>query len=197
MKKITYLTLPVVALVSIGALAGCSNSSAPTATASTASAATTSSASTADAASPVLPVSTNPISNPATNQDLKVVSAAVEDLVDPVSGQAINDRLMLTLQNSGTTDLTGFEVYYTMTDVVTGATESYYQALDGFALAAGATDYVYFDNQTEPGHYPENQFSLFRSSANEVDFQIQVSAQGAAVATATTVKSTGTGEAVD
>ena len=111
--------------------------------------------------------------------------------------QAINDRLMLTLQNSGTTDLTGFEVYYTMTDVVTGATESYYQALDGFTLAAGATDYVYFDNQTEPGHYPENQFSLFRSSANEVDFQIQVSAQGAAVATATTVKSTGTGEAVD
>lgn len=195
MKKINYLALPVVAVIAVSALAGCASSSSPVA--STSSAANTSAAAASGATSPVLPVNSNPISNSATNQDLAVVSAAVEDLVDPVTGQAINDRLMLTLTNSGTTDLSGFEVFYTMTDVVTGATESYYQALDGFSLAAGATDYVYFDNQTEPGHYPENQFSLFRSSANEVDFQIQVSAQGAAVASATAVKSTGTGEAVD
>jgi hypothetical protein len=38
---------------------------------------------------------------------------------------------------------------------------------------------------------------VYRSSTNQVDFDIQVSAAGVAVATATTSKDPGTGEKVD
>ena len=195
MKMKNKLAISGIALTLIAALAGCSGSTPASSTSSapTAAAIPTAAAGTAV----VLPVDTNPIVNNQTNQDLQVVNAAVEDLTDPVSGAAINDRLMLTLKNNGSTTLSNFEVFYQMTDVTTGATESYFQKLDGFSLAAGAQDYVYFDNQTDPKHYPENQFSIYRSSPNQVDIQISVSSDGAAVATATATKSVGTGEKLD
>ena len=145
----------------------------------------------------VLPVSANPIVNTTTAATLEISFAGVEDLVDPATGKAIDDRLMLTLRNTGTTPLTGLEVYYEMTDIVTGATEAYYQKLDGVSIPAGQETTVYFDNTTDPGHFPENEFSIFRSSTNEVDFAIQVSAAEAKIATATAVKAIGTGEKVD
>jgi hypothetical protein len=184
----------------VATLAACSAPTlTPASTSSSASAASASdgAATTSADSSIVLPVDANPIANQATHPDLAVVSAAVEDLVDPATGQAIDDRLMLTLKNNGSVDLSNLEVYYTMTDAVTGASESYYQALTGFTLAAGAEDYVYFDNKTDPGHFPENQFSLFRSSVNQVDFTIMVSADLGGIAQATTFKSEGTGEKVD
>lgn len=192
------------ALAAIGAaglataitVTGCSSaaSTSPTQPAAPSSAAAIASSGPAGA---VLPVASNPIVNTATAPTLEISFAGVEDLVDPATGNAIDDRLMLTLKNTGTTPLTGVEVYYEMTDVVTGAKEAYYQSLDGLSIPAGQETTVYFDNTTDPGHYPENQFSLFRSSTNEVDFAIQASATGAKIATATAVKATGTGEKVD
>lgn len=202
MKMNKKLMAAGAAISIIAALASCSsNTSASVGAASSAAQGTQNSGAgtTQNNANPsvVLPVDTNPIVNNLTNLDLKIVNAAVEDLLDPVTGKAIDDRLMLTLKNTGSTELSNFEVFYQMTDVTTGATESYYQKLDGFSLAAGSQDYVYFDNKTDPGHYPENQFSLFRSSQNQVDFQITVSSDGAAIATATATKAVGTGEKVD
>ena len=182
------------AAVLVATLAACS---APTAASPSAPSATNAATASSADSNIVLPVDANPIANQAAHPDLAVVSAAVEDLVDPSTGQAIDDRLMLTLKNNGSSDLSNLEVYYTMTDAVTGASESYYQALTGFTLAAGAEDYVYFDNKTDPGHFPENQFSLFRSSVNQVDFTIMVSADQSGIAQATTFKSEGTGEKVD
>ena len=74
--------------------------------------------------------------------------------------------------------------------------EGYYQALTGLTLAAKSQTTINFDNGTAPGHYPENQFSLYRSSPNQVDFTIEVSAAGVQVARGTATKSAGTGEAV-
>ena len=182
------------AAVLVATLAACS---APTAASPSATSATDAATASSADSNIVLPVDANPIANQAAHPDLAVVSAAVEDLVDPSTGQAIDDRLMLTLKNNGSSDLSNLAVYYTMTDAVTGASESYYQALTGFTLAAGAEDYVYFDNKTDPGHFPENQFSLFRSSVNQVDFTIMVSADQGGIAQATTFKSEGTGEKVD
>lgn len=193
-KSKTLLALSALSLVA--SLGACSAAASPVAPAANASA-TAAASDSAQSSSIVLPVDSNPIANQSAHPDLQVTSAAVEDLVDPGTGQAIDDRLMLTLKNTGSSDLGNFEVYYTMTDALTGASESYYQPLDGFTLAAGAEDYVYFDNKTDPGHYPENQFSIFRSSANQVDFSVMVSADQGGVAQATTFKSEGTGEKVD
>ncbi len=190
MKLKKLIVLSGFALVSAITLAGCSASGAPTAAPSNSSSSSTN-------ATVVLPVTSNPIKNAATNADLTIVTAGVQDLVDPVTKQAINDRLMLTLKNTGSKPLDGFEVYYEMTDSATGAQEAYYQKLHGFSLASGAQGVVYFDNQTGAGHYPENQFSIYRSSKNKVDFMILVSAAGAKIAQTLASKSAGTAEKVD
>ncbi|CAB4881095.1 MAG: hypothetical protein F2793_06660 [Actinobacteria bacterium] len=208
MNRKTLAAIGAAGLLTAITVTGCSSgsttspiqSTAPGAAASQAPATQAAAASAAAASAPagvVLPVTSNPIVNTATAPNLEVTFAGVEDLVDPATGAAIDDRLMLTLKNTGTTPMTGLEVYYEMTDVVTTATEAYYQKLDGVTIPAGQETTVYFDNQTEPGHFPENEFSLFRASTNEVDFAIQVSAPDAKIATATAVKATGTGEKVD
>lgn len=142
----------------------------------------------------VLPVTSNPIANTSTTPGLSITYAAVEDNVDPATKAPIDDRLQLTLKNDTASDLTHVEVYYTMLDTKTQATESYYSDLSDLVLPAGKETTVYFDNTGQPGHYPENKFSLYRSSANEVTFTIEVSADGVKPATATATKAVGTGE---
>ncbi len=201
MKRKTLVTLIGGVLLASIALTGCSSNSATPAPSDSASAvspkSSDTSASNTAATDPVLPVTSNPIVNTATEKTLEVSYAAVEDNIDPATGQAIDDRLELTLKNAGIGTLDGLEVYYEMTDVVTGQSEAYYQKLDGISIPAGSETTVYFDNLTDPGHFPENDFSIYRSSTNEVDFVIQVSAANARIATASPVKATGTGEKVD
>ena len=207
MNRNTLAAIGAAGLLTALTATGCSSAASTSPTAAAATSAASAPAASAAAASTtaasgapsgvVLPVASNPIVNTATASMLAITYAAVEDNVDPATGKAIDDRLQLTLKNSGSTPLSGVEVYYEMTDVVTGAKEGYYQKLDGLSIPAGQDATVYFDNTTDPGHYPENQFSIYRSSTNEVDFAIQASAPGAKIATATAVKATGTGEKVD
>ena len=147
-------------------------------------------------ASAVLPVSTNPIVNASTTPGLSIVSAMAENNVDPSTNKPIADRLQVTVKNSSANALSGFEAFYTMTDATTRKSESYYVPLTGLTVAAGATATVYFDDQAGPNHFGENKFSLYRSSTNQVDFTIEVSAKGVAVAKGTAVKGKGTGEVV-
>lgn len=145
----------------------------------------------------VLPVDSNPIVNTSTAPGLTIVSAAAEDNVDPVTKADIDDRLQVTLHNDSTSELSTFEIYYVMTDVTTGQSEAYYQALTGFTLPAGATSTLSFDGESGPGHFPENIFSIYRSSKNQVDFTVEVSASGVRVATATATRGSGEGDAAD
>ena len=198
-KKINLTSIALMgagALLATAGLAACSSSSGGTAESAASAPAGTSSPA-ADTAGTVLPVDANPIVNSATDQSLQVTYAAVEDNVDPATGQPIDDTLELTLTNTGSVPLTGLEVYYEMTDVTTGAMEGYYQALDGVTIPAGQETTVFFDNQSGVGHYPDNKFSLYRTSTNEVDFAVQVSANEAAIATAAAIKSVNTGEQAD
>jgi hypothetical protein len=145
----------------------------------------------------VLPVAADPIVNPSTTAGLSIAAAAVEDNVDPATKKAISDRLQVTLANSTSAPLTNVEIYYEMTDVTTKQSEGYYMALDGVTVPAHGETTVYFDNESAAGHFPENKFSLYRSSVNEVDFTIEASADGVAIATGTATKGAGTGEQAD
>lgn len=144
--------------------------------------------------SQLLPTKTNPISNNSQTPGLSIVSAMVEDNVDPVNKQAISDRLQIAVQNTSTQTMSNFEIYYVMTDTKTGQKEAYYQKLTDLQLPAGQTKTIYFDNVSAAGHYPENQYSLYRSSKNEVTFTIQLSAPHFKLSTGTAKKSAGTGE---
>jgi hypothetical protein len=144
----------------------------------------------------VLPVATNPIMNTSTVPGLTLVGAMAENNVDPATKQPTADRLQVQLKNTSSNPLSGFEIYYTMTEATTKKSESYYLPLTGLTLAAGAETTIFFDNQAGPNHFPENKFSIYRSSKNQVDFTIEVSAKGVAIAKGTAVKGAGTGEVV-
>ncbi len=141
----------------------------------------------------VIPVSNNPINNKSEQSGL-VVKAAAEDNTDTQTKQAISDRLQITMQNTSGQTMSNMEVYYSMKDKKTGQVESYYQKLNGLVLSPNEIKTIAFDNGTGAGHYPENKYSLYRSSQNEVDFTIEVSTPGFKPATGTALKSTGTGE---
>lgn len=188
MKLRLLVPVALAATLTVVALAGCQTASPTPAGSSAASGSSTTA---------VLPVGSNPIVNTSTAPGLTIVSAAAEDNVDPVTNADISDRLQVTVRNDTTSELSAFEVYYVMTDVTTGQSEAYYQELTGFTLAPGATVTLSFDGETGPGHFPENTFSLYRSSKNQVDFTIEVSAAGVQVANATATKGSGAGDAAD
>jgi hypothetical protein len=173
---------------------------APGVGATTAPAATTAKpagGSTAASGTPVLPVTENPIKNTSTVQALKVDSVHVEDNVN-AAGKAVNDHLEVSLSNTGKTDLSGVEFYYTYTDVTTKVTESYYAKLpDTFIIPAGGKRVAHFDNTGAVDHFPINKFSVYYTSQNALDGSVVVSAAGAAPQTTTFKKDAGGTEAAD
>lgn len=145
----------------------------------------------------VLPVSQNPITNASTAKTLTIESVLVENNVDK-DGKAVDDHLEVALANSGASDLAGVEVFYTFTDPKAGAKESYYAKLPGsFTIPAGGSRVAHFDNTGAPDHFPANEFSLYKTSVNELDVEVIVSADGAAVQTATAKKDAGGAETPD
>jgi len=151
----------------------------------------------APAGGPVLPVADNPISNTSTVQALKIDSVLVENNVDS-TGKATSDHLEIALTNTGTTELTAFEVYYTFTDPTTNVTENYYAKLPAdFTIPAGGQRTAHFDNTSAPDHFPVNEFSLYHTDANALDVTVTVSATDAATQTTTLQKDAGGPETAD
>lgn len=152
----------------------------------------------AAASGQVLPVPSNPITNTSTAPGLVLDSVLVENNVDSTSGRAASDHLEIAMRNTGSTTLSGFEVFYTFVDQQTGAEESYYAKLPGtFAIQAGGTRVAHFDNTGAPDHFPENSFSLYHTSLNALDVTVEVSARDAAPQTTAVQKDAGGSEAAD
>ncbi|HVL23256.1 MAG TPA: hypothetical protein VM450_04180 [Thermomicrobiales bacterium] len=139
----------------------------------------------------VLPVPANPIVNTSTAPGLKIDKVLVEDNVDPATGKDAADHLEIALSNESDQELSGFEVYYEITDLTTDAKEGYCTPLEGFTIPAGEQRTVHFDNTGATDHYPDNEFSLYHASKNEMQFDIMVSASGVAPQTATVHKDAG------
>ncbi|MBI3428883.1 MAG: hypothetical protein HY050_02245 [Actinobacteria bacterium] len=142
----------------------------------------------------LIPVTKNPIVNKSSVPGLSITMATVENNVDPVTKKDLTDFLLLTVANKSSKAASGVEIFYTMKDSVSKASESYYQKLSNFTIKAGGVGILYFDNGAGVGHFPENKFSLYRSSQNEVKFSILLSAKGLKIAKAVAIKSKGTGE---
>ncbi len=124
------------------------------------------------------PVTVNPINNVSTKPGLVISDIEVEGNTDPATGKNLKDHLQLTINNGTIETMTGFEVFYTMTDKKTKKSESYYQKLTGFQLGPGRAATLHFDGGKGPGHYPENNKSIYRKSRNAVDFMVEVSCVG-------------------
>lgn len=145
----------------------------------------------------VLPVTVDPITNAATAQTLHIASVLVENNIDD-RGKPADDHLEITVSNSGTTDLTGVEVFYTIADSTARKSESYYTKLpNGFTIPTGGTRTIHFDGTGAVDHFPVNPYSLYYTSTNALEITVKVSAQGAAIQTATAKKDAGGAEAPD
>ena len=218
-KRLRAGLLTVGILAGGGALAACGGSSSPTpttqATASPAGGSTalntadttgatmavpptgSDGGTTAAAGGLVLPVADNPIANASAVQALKVDSVLVENNVDS-SGKAASDHLEIALTNTGTGELTAFEVFYSFTDPTTSVTENYYAKLPAeFTIPAGGQRIAHFDNTGAPDHFPVNEFSLYYTDTNALDVSVTVSATDAAIQTTTLQKDAGGAEAAD
>jgi hypothetical protein len=182
------VAVALVASLSVLGLAAC-QSAAPTAPAP--------GSSQVAPAGTVLPVDSNPIVNASSTLGPTIVKAAAEDIVDPATNTDITDRLQVTAHHDTASELTLFEIYYVMTDVTSSQSEAYYQELTEFTVAPGATSTLTFDGETGQGHFPENAFSIYRSSKNQMDFTIELNTPGVQVATATATKGSGVGDAAD
>ena len=148
--------------------------------------------------SQVLPVRANPIANTATAPGLSITSVLVENNEDPATKKDAEDHLEVALRNTSTTALSGFEVYYTITDTKTKETEGYYTNLGPeFTIPAGASRTVHFDQTGKVDHFPDNEFSIYNSSKNALDVKVQVSAKGVAVADSSVKKDAGGAENPD
>lgn len=117
----------------------------------------------------------NKISNTATATGLSVVSGFVENNVD-AQGKVTNDHLELLIKNTSAKDMSNFEVYYTVTDLLTNKTEGYYKQLTGLVLKSGESKSIHFDGKTIAGHFGVNKNGIYFTSQNKLQFDIQVSA---------------------
>ncbi|MGE0307787.1 MAG: hypothetical protein AB7Q27_18730 [Acidimicrobiia bacterium] len=189
------IALAAVALTATSLLAACGGGTTAQGNGNAAVQTTTNSASNAGA---VLPVDTNPITNTATADGLTIDSILVENNVDPVTGKDASDHLEIALTNTGTTELGGFEIYYTFADPKTNITENYYLQLPAdFTIPAGGTRTAHFDDTGAPDHFPVNKFSLYYTDTNALDVTVAVSATGVKVQTATITKDEGGAEVAD
>lgn len=192
----TRMVAPVSAILLAGfALGACT--SAPSVPPATGQVVATDSSAAAGSDGPVLPVTENPIAATSAVQALAIDSILVENNVG-ADGKATDDHLEVALTNTGPSDLTGIEVFYTFTDPATKQTENYYAALpDSFAIPAGGSRVANFDNTGAVDHFPVNTFSLYYTDQNALDVSVTVAAQDAASVTSTVTKDAGGPESAD
>lgn len=115
-----------------------------------------------------------------------------------VEDNATADHLEITLVNTGTSTLTNFDIYFSISDQVDVKTEAYYELLKDLTINPGESKTIHFDNNvSEPGHYYANMNGLYGSSPNGLTFDIQLHANGYAPLHFTVDKATGTAEVAD
>ena len=199
-KRVRAAVLAAGLLAGTAAHAACGASSGSTTTGPPASAPTAiSTGGTASGTTdgPVLPVASNPITNASTVQALTIDTVLVENNVD-AAGKAASDHLEIALTNTGTAELTAFEVFYTFTDQTSNTSESYDAQLPaGFTIPAGGKRIAHFDNTGAVDHFPVSEFSLYYTDTNALDVAVTVSATDAAIHTTTVQKDAGGPETAD
>jgi len=141
---------------------------------------------------------TNPVmaENPITETSTVALPIQIKDV--RVEDNQTADHLEITMRNTGAETLSGFDVYFTITDKKNGAQEGYYVNLDGLEIAAGESATIHFDNDvTTPNHYYGNMNGLYGTSANGLTFDITLHARGYAPLNFSVDKAEGTAEVAD
>lgn len=130
------------------------------------------------------------IQETSTTVGFTINSILVENNVD-ANNQAVSDHLELSVTNTSSATLTGFDIYYTINDPTAGTTEGYYRTLPDFALNVGETKSVHIDNTGMADHFSGNPYSVFYTNVNQLVIDVTLHAAGYAPQTTTVNKDPG------
>jgi len=133
----------------------------------------------------------NPIHETSTSAGFTIDAILVENNVD-ANNQPAPDHLELSITNTGTANITGFDIYYTITDLTTNQVQGFYRTLPGFKLAAGERKSLHFDNTGQPDHFSADPNSMYYTDHNELKVEVTLHAAGYAPQTASVNKAAGT-----
>lgn len=120
----------------------------------------------------------NPIVETSTTQGFKIDSVLAENNVD-AGGAVVDDHLEITATNTSGADIaSGWDLYYSLTDAVTGDVQSFYLPLDGFSLKSGETVHVHVDTTGAAGHFRADPNSSFYKGQNQLKVDVTLHAAG-------------------
>ena len=139
----------------------------------------------------------NPIDATGPAAPFAIKEALVENNYDYAAKQDATDHLELQVTNPGTTPLTGFSIYYSITDADSGKVEGTLRMLDGFSVPAGGEARVHLDDGTMAGHFRANPNGIYTSSQAAKTFDVTLKAGGFAPAMVQIAKDKGGAEAAD
>lgn len=139
----------------------------------------------------------NPIDMTGAAAPFAIKEALVENNYDYAAKKDATDHLELLVTNSGSTELTGLSIYYTMKDADTGKVEGTFRKLDGFSVPAGGEARIHFDDGATPGHFRANPNSIYITSQAAKTISVVLKADGFAPATVDIAKDKGGAEAAD
>lgn len=139
----------------------------------------------------------NPIDMTGAAAPFAIKEALVENNYDYAAKKDATDHLELLVSNSGSTDLTGFSIYYMMKDADTGKVEGTFRKLDGFTVPAGAEARIHFDDGIVAGHFRANPNSIYITSQAAKTISVVLKANGFAPVTVDIAKDKGGAEAAD
>jgi len=126
-----------------------------------------------------------------------IKEALVENNYDYAAKKDATDHLELLVTNSGSAPLTGFSIYYSITDADTGKIEGTFRQLDGFSILAGGEARIHFDDAAEVGHFRANPNSIYISSQAAKTVTIVLKSDGFAPVSIDVAKDKGGAEAAD
>ena len=139
----------------------------------------------------------NPIDRAGAPAPFTIKEALVENNYDFAAKTDATDHLELLVTNSGAAPLTGFSIYYSITDADSGKVEGTFRKLDGFSIPAGGEARIHFDDGVVAGHFRANPNAIYISSQAAKTVKVVLKADGFAPVNADIAKDKGGAEAAD
>lgn len=139
----------------------------------------------------------NPLDMTGAPATFAIKEALVENNYDYVAKKDATDHLELLVTNSGAAPLTGFSVYYSITDAETDKVEGIFRTLDGFTVPAGGEARIHFDDGAVAEHFRANPNSIYITSQAAKTISVVLKADGFAPVSVDIAKDKGGAEAAD
>jgi hypothetical protein len=139
----------------------------------------------------------NPMDMTGAPATFAIKEALVENNYDYAAKKDATDHLELLVTNSGSTDLSGLSIYYSITDADTGKVEGTFRKLDGFSVPAGGEARLHLDDGAMAGHFRANPNSIYITSQAAKTVTFVLKADGLAPVSVDVAKDKGGAEAAD